>query len=304
MRLPAQYRITRNSLEKMTKIDPVAKIRNKAIAMEVYAYQAKDKELISYSTEIKRLATRRIGKLMEEQRVAGKLAKGTKGSFAGKKKGTAKGRGKAKAVSGGAAKTPPETLADQGVDKALAKAAREAAAMSEEKFAANTARAVAVAAASVDGDREVIKAARAENHKKQQAKRAERESDLATKIAALPSKKYGVIYADPEWRFELIPRLVRFAGKNVRSPRKCKGPARGNIQDHEIAREIIDDADPEKCRSRRENCETRWNALQCLLAGGNSSGWFGGLSIRISRFPFPLALLDRDRQLFYPLFVP
>lgn len=33
-------------------------------------------------------------------------------------------------------------------------------------------------------------------------RRAERESELAEKIRALPDKKYGVIYADPEWRFE------------------------------------------------------------------------------------------------------
>ena len=35
-----------------------------------------------------------------------------------------------------------------------------------------------------------------------QHSRGEREQELADKIVALPSKKYGVIYADPEWRFE------------------------------------------------------------------------------------------------------
>ena len=33
--------------------------------------------------------------------------------------------------------------------------------------------------------------------------RTEREHDLATKQVALPNKCYGVIYADPEWRFEV-----------------------------------------------------------------------------------------------------
>ena len=32
-------------------------------------------------------------------------------------------------------------------------------------------------------------------------KRAEREAELAAKIIALPKKRYGVIVADPEWRF-------------------------------------------------------------------------------------------------------
>ena len=35
-----------------------------------------------------------------------------------------------------------------------------------------------------------------------QERRDEREVELADKIAALPTKRYGVIYADPEWRFE------------------------------------------------------------------------------------------------------
>ena len=33
-------------------------------------------------------------------------------------------------------------------------------------------------------------------------RRAERERDLAARIRALPDKKYGVILADPEWKFE------------------------------------------------------------------------------------------------------
>jgi N6-adenosine-specific RNA methylase IME4 len=35
-----------------------------------------------------------------------------------------------------------------------------------------------------------------------QTRRAEREQELAAKQAALPTRKYGVIVADPEWRFE------------------------------------------------------------------------------------------------------
>jgi N6-adenosine-specific RNA methylase IME4 len=39
------------------------------------------------------------------------------------------------------------------------------------------------------------------------ARRDEREQLLAARIRALPTRKYGVIYADPEWRFE--PRSRR-----------------------------------------------------------------------------------------------
>ena len=44
---------------------------------------------------------------------------------------------------------------------------------------------------------------------KQQEKaerRATREAELAARIIALPDKKYGVIYADPPWRFEPYSR--------------------------------------------------------------------------------------------------
>jgi hypothetical protein len=37
-------------------------------------------------------------------------------------------------------------------------------------------------------------------------RRAERELELATKQVALPNKRYGLILADPEWRFEPYSR--------------------------------------------------------------------------------------------------
>src|SRR5829696_9050827 len=59
-----------------------------------------------------------------------------------------------------------------------------------------------------DGKKRAVMAAadRAEERAvKQQAKaerRASREADLARKITALPSKRYGLLFADPPWRFE------------------------------------------------------------------------------------------------------
>ena len=38
--------------------------------------------------------------------------------------------------------------------------------------------------------------------------RQERERALAKKIRALPNKRYGVILADPEWRFEPYSRVT------------------------------------------------------------------------------------------------
>ena len=50
--------------------------------------------------------------------------------------------------------------------------------------------------------RSVAKKEKRENMDRKSARRAEREIELARRIAALPDRKYGVILADPEWRFE------------------------------------------------------------------------------------------------------
>lgn len=47
-----------------------------------------------------------------------------------------------------------------------------------------------------------VKAIRAEAQAEKKERRAERETTLANKIRALPTKKYGVVVADPEWPWE------------------------------------------------------------------------------------------------------
>jgi N6-adenosine-specific RNA methylase IME4 len=70
------------------------------------------------------------------------------------------------------------------------------------KFEATVARAVTVAVAATEGDREVVRAARAERQTEKRARRQQRELELGAKIAAMPNNKYGVVLADPAWRFE------------------------------------------------------------------------------------------------------
>lgn len=52
--------------------------------------------------------------------------------------------------------------------------------------------------------RAVIKEKRQEAQNEKKERRVERERELAGNIAALPEKRYGVILADPEWRFEVF----------------------------------------------------------------------------------------------------
>ena len=185
-----QYDAARKALASATRVDEVKSIRDKAVAMVVYAKQAKDGELIAHATAIRKRAERRLGELMEEDRKAGKLAKPPGGS---------KQRPKKDRV----AKQPDvKTLLDQGIDKNLADRARKAAAMSEDSFEKQVSKAVKVAVAATEGDAAVVKAARKEQQEEKRARRTSREVELATKIVALPDRRFGVILADPEWRFE------------------------------------------------------------------------------------------------------
>ena len=175
------------------RIDEVKDIRDKAVALSAYAKQAKDGGLIAHATAIRKRAERRLGELMEDDRKAGKLAKGARGG--GRKNGP---RG---SLNDPRDKAP--TLADQGVDKHLADRARKAAAMPEAKFEEQVARAVKVAVAATEGDAAVVREARKAQQDAKRDRRAERERELAAKIVALPDKLYGVIVSDPEWKDEV-----------------------------------------------------------------------------------------------------
>jgi N6-adenosine-specific RNA methylase IME4 len=193
MKLPAKYSAARKALAACVRVDEVKTMRDKALAMEVYAYQAKDRDLVAESTEIKMRAGRRLGELMDDLRKAGKLSRG------GGNKGVTRHGFRGKVIQG---KNAPATLAEQKIDKDLAKLARKLAAVPAKEFEDKINKAVALATASVDGNAALIKEARAERQAEKMAKRVKKQLELAQKIASLPDKTYGVIYADPGWEFE------------------------------------------------------------------------------------------------------
>jgi hypothetical protein len=62
-----------------------------------------------------------------------------------------------------------------------------------------------LAVAVGEGDEAVVREAKERRHTEKKQRRQVREEELAVKIKALPDKKYGVILADAEWRFEPSP---------------------------------------------------------------------------------------------------
>ena len=190
IKLPEKYAAARHAIAAASRIDEAKSIRDKALAMEVYAFQAKDNELVAHSIEMRKRATRRIGELMAEQRAAGKLAKGG---------------GDQKSKNHRVAKKPSDkqSLAAQGVDKNLADQARKLAAQPKETFERSVARDVAIGIAAVQDSNAVVKAARKESVQAKLANRKTRHEAIKTAaVGGLLTGQFPLLYADPPWHFQ------------------------------------------------------------------------------------------------------
>jgi N6-adenosine-specific RNA methylase IME4 len=155
-------------------VDEVKDIRDRAAALEGYAREAKDSELIDHAVEVRLTAERKAGQLLIEM---------------GERRGGDQTSDRGSLLSN----------KNMGITDKQSHFWQRLARLDNETFAwrLEEARAAAVKA---------IEMTAKERQAEKRDRRAAREAELAARITALPDKRYGVILADPEWRFEPYSR--------------------------------------------------------------------------------------------------
>jgi N6-adenosine-specific RNA methylase IME4 len=181
-----KYDTACRALAAARSVDEVKDIRDKAVAMQAYAKQAKDRTLVEDATEIRLRAERRAGELLREMEK-------NKGAVRGKT-----GR-KGKPVLDGKPK-----LKDLGVNKTQSSRWQALAAIPQNRFEA----VVAVARGKVNrAVRNAVREAELEQERGIYRARTEQGCTIDDLEAlAASGKKFGVICPDFPWPFEAYSR--------------------------------------------------------------------------------------------------
>lgn len=175
-----RYSDARRALAECVSVDVPLRVRAEMEHVKLHARHVQDRALMADATEIQMRAERRLGEILKAAEKEGLIREG---------------RPKKQPQNGTA--PVPFTLAEAGITKKLSAKSQQTASISERAFEAmveHTRQRIASGAAIIiDGAAATAQKREARNN---------RERVLGECQQALPQKRYGVIVADPEWRFE------------------------------------------------------------------------------------------------------
>lgn len=192
----ALFNVAKEALAEAVKVDEVKDVRDQAERIRLYGRQAGDRSIIADATVIILRAERRLGELLRSAHETGQLGIGrpSRSNLATEVQASIE-----EVDAEEAPKVERFTLKEAGISKSLARRSQQFAGVSEGEFEdlVKSARDKIVAGSAV-----VLNPQKDLSTSQKKARRADRERELGQKIMALPDAKFGVIYADPEWRFE------------------------------------------------------------------------------------------------------
>lgn len=184
MKALARYEAACRAVAEARSVDEARSIRDQAEAIRAYARQAKNKDMEIEAAEIRLRAERRLGELIAAQKATVGLNGGS--------------------LRRGSSKEPRDnrpTLSEAGIDKKLSSRAQKMAAVPEAEFEGM----IGAWRGRVAQENERVTISLLNAGTKAMA-RAQKEAALAGRIRAaaamLGVRRYGLIYADPPWRFE------------------------------------------------------------------------------------------------------
>jgi N6-adenosine-specific RNA methylase IME4 len=179
-----RYDAACRALTEARSVDEVKDIRDKAVAMQAYARQAKNRDLEADAVEIRLRATRKLDQLRQMQKETVGLAKGGK-PYQHKLTGLVD--------------NPVATLAQQGIDKTLAHQGRVLGRLSESDFERKVADARGSAARVY---RRVVREAEIEQERAERRKQTAQGGTVADLHALIASGyRAGLIAIDVPWQF-------------------------------------------------------------------------------------------------------
>jgi N6-adenosine-specific RNA methylase IME4 len=190
---PAKFELARydracRALAEARSVDEVKDVRDVAMAMKLYAKQAKNRDLEADAYELRVRAERKLGEMIAAQKETVGLATGGQ-PYQRKSTGTA-----AEPV----APPPTPTLAEAGIDKKLSSRAQKISAIPSVKFE----EMVAEGREEVQraAEKRVVKEIKIAQARDSYDARAESGGGVEDMVAlAASGKKFAVIYADPPW---------------------------------------------------------------------------------------------------------